>query len=259
MEDIRNGKLEILRIGVTRRKMVTEGSYYCPDRRCDAFLFILAGSMDVSFEGSVTFHFQEGVFGYLPLHSKFHLHVPSNKILYYICDFKGYPDAPRIPFAFTPPDFCWYERHFYSLGQKCDSLSKSRYAASMSLLYQIYAKVLGDITNDYTPLSVRDKVNELCIYIRNNITDAGLSVAQIAKHANISEVHLRRLFQAVNGCSPSKYITNARILHAKSLMEDPKLTLQEIAEQSGYSSFTYFSTAFKNATGITPSQYRDNI
>ena len=129
----------------------------------------------------------------------------------------------------------------------------------MSLLYQIYAKVLGDITNDYTPLSVRDKVNELCIYIRNNITDAGLSVAQIAKHANISEVHLRRLFQAVNGCSPSKYITNARILHAKSLMEDPKLTLQEIAEQSGYSSFTYFSTAFKNATGITPSQYRDNI
>ena len=145
------------------------------------------------------------------------------------------------------------------MAQNRNNLSKTKLAKDISMFYQLYTRVLQDTTNEYVPHSTQDKIGKLCSYIHDNITDAGLSVAQIAKHANISEVHLRRLFQSVHGCSPSKYITNARILHTKSLMEDPKLTLQEIAEQSGYSSFTYFSTAFKNATGMTPSQYRDNI
>jgi len=202
---------------------------------------------------------KEGDFIYYPLHSKFYFHVLSDTITYYICDFEGIPDSPRVPFAFTPTDTCWYEKHFFSITQNENNLSKTKLAEDMSMFYQLYTRVLQDTTNEYVSHSTQDKIGKLCSYIHDNITDAGLSVAQIAKHANISEVHLRRLFQAVHGCSPSKYITNARILHAKKLMGDPTLTLQEIAAQTGYSSFSYFSTAFKNFTGISPSLYRDNI
>ena len=259
MEDIRNGNLHIKGPLSARKRVFSKGFYYCLKRGCNAFLFILSGSMDVGFDGIATFHVKGGDFIYYPLHSKFYFHVLSDKIIYYICDFEGIPDSPRVPFAFTPTDTCWYEKHFFSITQNENNLSKTKRAIKMSMLYQLYTRILQDTTDEYTTLSNQDKVNELCAYIRNSITDANLSVSQIAKHAQLSEVHLRRTFQAVLGCSPSKYITNARILHAKSLMEDPKLTLQEIAEQSGYSSFTYFSTAFKNATGMTPSQYRDNI
>jgi AraC-like DNA-binding protein len=39
-------------------------------------------------------------------------------------------------------------------------------------------------------------------------------------------------------------------------MENPSLSIADIAEMTGFTSQSYFSTAFKSQTGMTPSQYR---
>jgi len=39
-------------------------------------------------------------------------------------------------------------------------------------------------------------------------------------------------------------------------METTGLTIAEISDLTGFASQSYFSTAFKNATGMTPSQYK---
>ncbi|MNN44985.1 Arabinose operon regulatory protein [compost metagenome] len=47
-----------------------------------------------------------------------------------------------------------------------------------------------------------------------------------------------------------------RIRRAIQLLNSTELTILEIAEQVGYESQHYFSTAFKKVMGVSPNQYR---
>jgi AraC-like DNA-binding protein len=62
--------------------------------------------------------------------------------------------------------------------------------------------------------------------------------------------------KSITGAGAKEYITRIRIEKAKSLMENTDMPIAEIAEKTGFASQSYFSTAFKNCTGLTPSQYK---
>ena len=72
----------------------------------------------------------------------------------------------------------------------------------------------------------------------------------------MSQVYFRKLFREAWGCTPSQYAVSVRLQRAKALMEYPFLTLEECAEQSGFSSLQYFCKVFKKEVGTTPSKYR---
>ena len=57
----------------------------------------------------------------------------------------------------------------------------------------------------------------------------------------------------------SDYLTSLRLQKAKTLLKEPNLSIQEIAEQSGYTDYFYFTKVFKKAEGISPSKYRKEI
>jgi AraC-like DNA-binding protein len=69
-------------------------------------------------------------------------------------------------------------------------------------------------------------------------------------------VHLRRVFSSVFGISPAKYVINERIILAKDLIKLPYMNIEDVAEQCGFSTLTYFFKTFKKITGETPSAYR---
>ena len=50
--------------------------------------------------------------------------------------------------------------------------------------------------------------------------------------------------------------TKIRIEKAKSLIENTSLTIAEISDMTGFASQSYFSTAFKNYEGVTPTNYK---
>ena len=62
--------------------------------------------------------------------------------------------------------------------------------------------------------------------------------------------------RSITGAGAKEYITKIRIEKAKSLIETTTLPIVDIAEMTGFTSQSYFSTAFKAHTGITPSQYK---
>ena len=62
--------------------------------------------------------------------------------------------------------------------------------------------------------------------------------------------------KAITGAGAKEYITRIRIEKAKSLIENSSLTIAEISDMTGFASQSYFSTAFKSFTGMTPSQYK---
>ncbi|MNJ77807.1 HTH-type transcriptional regulator YesS [compost metagenome] len=75
----------------------------------------------------------------------------------------------------------------------------------------------------------------------------------------MSTVYLSRLFKQEVGASFVSVLTQTRIKQAIRLLSETDLAIHEIAEQTGYESQHYFSTAFKKAAGLPPNQYRKNV
>ena len=92
--------------------------------------------------------------------------------------------------------------------------------------------------------------------ISEHIGDPELDQQLMCKELGMSRALLYNKMRAITGAGAKEYITKIRIEKAKSLMENPSLSFAEIAEMTGFISQSYFSTAFKNYTGVTPSQFR---
>jgi AraC-like DNA-binding protein len=56
----------------------------------------------------------------------------------------------------------------------------------------------------------------------------------------------------------SDLVEEARKQMASDLLEDPRLSLESVAEKLGYSDVANFNRAFKRWTGLTPSGWRKN-
>ena len=90
------------------------------------------------------------------------------------------------------------------------------------------------------------------------------SVLDLDTLAKAMEVHPKTLSQAINqilGNNFSEYINSYRIEEAKLLLQnnsDNQITIMEIMYDVGFNSRSVFNTAFKNKTGVTPSQYKEN-
>lgn len=82
------------------------------------------------------------------------------------------------------------------------------------------------------------------------------SLSELARLANTSEEHLRRLCQKNLGRSPGKQLANLRIAHAAHLLATTGEKIETVAREVGYANPFAFSNTFKRVTGFRPSDYR---
>jgi AraC-like DNA-binding protein len=82
--------------------------------------------------------------------------------------------------------------------------------------------------------------------------------AELARHAAMSEEHLRRLCRRQYGRTPMAHVQHLRMLRACALLRTMPGKLDSIAAMVGYSSMFAFSAAFKRWAGVPPSAYRQN-
>ena len=72
----------------------------------------------------------------------------------------------------------------------------------------------------------------------------------------LNRTYLSQLINTEYGCNFYQFVTKYRIDEAKRLMtEHPDMKLQDVAEQSGFSSPVVFSRIFARETGITPREW----
>jgi len=101
----------------------------------------------------------------------------------------------------------------------------------------------------------KDKLVETADWIRAHCGEP-LTLEQMAAHANCSPSHFCRQFHRLMGKSPIAYLTECRILRAKSMLVSTNLTLKDIAKRIGFSSSSYFIHIFRKMEGVTPEQFR---
>ncbi|MFD0959685.1 helix-turn-helix domain-containing protein [Paenibacillus chungangensis] len=101
--------------------------------------------------------------------------------------------------------------------------------------------------------------DEIATYVNQNYTDPNLSISSIAEHFGMNGAYLSRIFKERLGISLHDYITKLRISCVKKLLQTAELTLNDIAEQTGYTNANTLIRSFKKYEGITPGQYKLTI
>lgn len=83
-----------------------------------------------------------------------------------------------------------------------------------------------------------------------------LTLDDYAELCNMSKYHFLRIFRDITGNTPLEYRNNIRLEHAAELLQEEKLSVEEVGAMVGYSSPSYFSSAFKNKYGLSLKQYQ---
>jgi transcriptional regulator GlxA family with amidase domain len=98
-------------------------------------------------------------------------------------------------------------------------------------------------------------IQPILLYIRNNLQQ-NIKVDELADIACFSKDHFSRVFKNITGLAPCDYIISKRIERAQFLLLTTDLSQNQIIEQTGFRSASYFSRIFKKHTSYTPVQYR---
>lgn len=85
-----------------------------------------------------------------------------------------------------------------------------------------------------------------------------VDIPALAAGAGYSREHFIRAFRAAYGETPGRYRTMRRIERACELLRSANLTVAEICFLVGFSSLGTFSARFRELTGTSPSQYRQD-
>lgn len=81
-------------------------------------------------------------------------------------------------------------------------------------------------------------------------------VKDLADNYNMSHTHFTHMFKRITGLTPHEYITNQKMILARSLLQTQTVT--EVAYNLNYENISHFIALFKKKYGITPKQYQLN-
>ncbi|WP_353741149.1 GlxA family transcriptional regulator [Pseudomonas fluorescens] len=102
-----------------------------------------------------------------------------------------------------------------------------------------------------------DRIQTVLGYAREHLAQP-LSVEQLAQVANLSPRQFSRAFRAETGQSPAKAIENLRLEAARQMLERGRLTLDQIALETGFTDHRRMRETFLRVFGQPPQVIRRN-
>ena len=85
-----------------------------------------------------------------------------------------------------------------------------------------------------------------------------MTLALIARDMNMSSVQLYRKLKAIANITPSLFVRAVRLKRAAQLLQSTDLNVSEVAYEVGFNDPAYFSRAFKEEFGQSPSEFKSN-
>lgn len=103
--------------------------------------------------------------------------------------------------------------------------------------------------------ALNNQISDILQYINKNIAQK-ISLDDIGKYMHASKYYLCHIFKEATHMTITEYIMSRRISIAKKKLLYTDSPLSDIAVSLGFSSFSYFSRAFRDFEGMTPSEFR---
>lgn len=127
---------------------------------------------------------------------------------------------------------------------------KEKYSSSVDQFDSLQTEHTNEIDRRF--------LNNFSAIVESKLSDPRLSVDGIATELHLSRVQLYRKVKQLLDCSVNEYIIERRLKKAKSLIAEG-LHINEIFSSVGFSSASYFASAFKKKYGQSPSTYKKEL
>ncbi len=82
------------------------------------------------------------------------------------------------------------------------------------------------------------------------------TVPALARRAQMSERTFARRFVAETGTTPLKWVTTQRVLRARTLLEQTRMGIEQIASEAGFGTAALLRHHFRRVVGVPPQDYR---
>src|SRR5246500_5601334 len=106
------------------------------------------------------------------------------------------------------------------------------------------------------PIDLEQRVVGAALRYLDRMEEASESIPELASTFRFSDRHFRRMLKKQLGVSPIQLMQTRRLLLAKQLLTDTKLTMNEIALASGFKSLRRFNSLFKERYRLSPTALR---
>jgi len=127
--------------------------------------------------------------------------------------------------------------------------------ATESIFKMIIIKVCRYYSHIEAPKTdILFKIEKSLNYMKHNFVKP-ISLARLAKEADMTIPVYRRIFKEITGRPPINFLLQLRIAEAARLLVEENLKAKEAAAKSGFNNQSYFVRTFKKEIGTTPKAY----
>lgn len=140
--------------------------------------------------------------------------------------------------------------------EKLEKTNTSKMEATMNLMmmctsYFYRYRVIIKRGDEVPPYRIEE-------YLYENL-GGDLSIPTICRHFHISKSKLYDISKKAFGIGFSDYVRKIRIYEGKKALKNTSRSINQIAEDVGFSDANYFIRVFRQEEGITPNKYRKVI
>ena len=123
------------------------------------------------------------------------------------------------------------------------------------LWYLVYKRAGSDdvVCLDRGVMAVKNAIT----YMEGHYAER-LTLDRLAEISNFSRSEFCRIFRRFAGRTPFEYLQHLRVRRSLQLLQDPSLSITEIAERTGFAGASYYAEIFRRYMNMSPLQYRKN-
>lgn len=237
---------------ISSYKMKSKPTGIIKNRGYHGFIFRIAGDSQYFFEDK-TVNVKPGELIFLPKGSSYEWRVSNGEGLYTSINFTA---------TFNDPCVAVYSQELFpGMGRVVQSFSELWNFGSSADKYQCYAlfyELLSSISKMEHSGSAEKKkcalIEPAVEYLKKHIHDGELRTEKLHDLCGISDTYFRKIFASRFHMSPREYVSRRRIADARTIIESGDYdNIKEVAATVGYNDPLYFSKAFKNFYGVSPS------
>ncbi len=232
----------------TNRKQVHRNRPY------HGLVLITKGCNRYVFDDGRVLRVQAGEVFYLPKYSTYRVE-PEGFGECIAVNFDLSPDKSYPPFSLPTEHRMQYQDTFELLLRAWNENTLGHRNRCYLHLYTLLCSLQRERLHRYISTKSRSFALQGMEYLSERLSDSKLTVEEVSKHLKITPEYFRKLFKAVFGLSPRRYILQLRMERAKNFLQSHEYTVAEICYLCGYEDESYFCKEFKRFTGQTPMQF----